>query len=272
MSEINAEDGAVITTHDLKVKALLDAATQSVSEITSAVDRHDNVLGDFSPSRTITFDADVELLSGRAVLIIDTDGNVLEQEGVTFTATASSIEVDPVANTTPGTASFAAPQYLNIPQLLFAPSGLIRSLNTVSGGDPFVINFHESLDKVHIENRSAKDLVIDDIHVVNTTVNPTVTINSELIQLQLDANLLDLEDAFGFDVTQSFGSTPIEILQNHPQSSNVLKLAGEIDNPVGSVQLTNHGGGIVANPGSLIRTNTLLVQSERCQRAKLRLE
>jgi hypothetical protein len=181
---------------------------------------------------------------------------------VTFTATASSIIVDPVTHHL-GTASFAAPQYLNAPQFLIAPSGLIRSLSTINGTDPFVINFHESLDEVHIENRSAKDLVIDDIHVVNTTVSPTVTINAQLIQLQLDGNFNDLEDAFGFDVTQSFGATPIEILQVTPQSTNVIKLTGQIDNPVGIVQLTNQGGGIVANPGSLVRTNTLLVQSEK---------
>jgi len=114
------------------------------------------------------------------VLVIDASGAVLEQEGVTFTATPTSIVVDPVVNTGLGTASFQTPMFFDVPQLLFAPSELIRSLNTISGADPFVINFHESLEEVHIENRSAKDMVIDDIHVVNTTVNPTVTINAEL--------------------------------------------------------------------------------------------
>jgi RTX calcium-binding nonapeptide repeat (4 copies) len=265
LSEINADDGAVITTHDLKVKALLDDASQSYSEITSAAFKNDNPIRDFSPDRIITFDADVELLSGRAVLIIDSDGSVLEQEGVTFTATPTSIVVDPIVNTSPGTASFETPQYFNIldPQNpLVAPSGLIESLHTITGADPFVINFHQTLDKVYIENRSAKDLVIDDIHVVNTTVNPTVTINAQLIQLQLDSNLLDLEDAFGFDVTHSFPGTPIEIQQNHPSSGNDIKLTGLIDNPVGYTHLISDGGGVLATPGSLVRTNKLDIESQ----------
>src|SRR5262249_19556434 len=135
-----------------------------------------------------------------------------------------------------------------------APDGLVHSLAIENGTDPFDITFRQTLDEVHIENHSAKNLILDDIAVVNTTEMPDVTITADSVAFDADPSPFneDIQDAFGFDIVQNFGSTQIDVLQLTPFSSADILVGGTIDNPIGATNLLNQGGNVVAGIGSLV--------------------
>ncbi len=241
---VHVDDNSQITTHDLKVNALVSGVG------VPAVDpNNSDQKGKRDADRVITFDADVLLTSGRAVLIIAADGSIVEQDGVTFTQTPTAINVNPIINDHPGTAAFKTSDLPN------NPLGIVQSLTTASA-TPLKMTFRETLDEVHIENHSNKTLNISSIAVVNTTKQPEVKISTGRDQTVLPNNTVI--DNFGFSIAQSFAPTQIDLLQQTGSSKNV-SINGTIDNPIGTTQIVAQGSNVVAGAGSLIRTNKLVV-------------
>ena len=285
-ANVTTADGALLTTHALTVKALGDATSKDAqnnptyynnSNATGASNGASEY-GVFDPDRVITFDADVLLTSGRAVLIIGADGTVLERDGVDFLpktangnvpANATNIFVQPIINDHPGAALF---QTNVVPSVTLgdpaidgnnvvtdpAPLGTVHSLATEGNQTPFKITFRQTLDEVHIENHSSKNLILSDIAVVNTTKTPDVTVTTEKDRIPVGNTFFDL---FGFDIAQSFEPTQIDVLQLTPQSSADILIGGKIDNPIGTTSFVDQGGNVLAGVNSLVRTNKLVVDT-----------
>ena len=238
---VHVDDNSQITTHDLKVNALVSGVG------VPAVDpNNSDQKGKRDADRGITFDADVLLTSGSAVLIIAADGSITQQEGVTFTQTPTAINVNPIINDHPGTAAFMTSDLAN------NPLGIVQSLTTASA-TPLKLTFRETLDEVHIENHSNKTLNISNIAVVNTTKQPEVKITTGRDSFTVGNNTTDL---FGFSIAQSFAPTQIDLLQQTGTSKNIA-INGTIDNPIGTTQIVAQGSNVVAGAGSLIRSNKL---------------
>ena len=106
-------------------------------------------------ANSIDFDSDVIILAGRnPLLIIDEAGNIAKQVNVTATVGANTVTVDPIMNMHPG-------------NVIFATGG--DGTTVGSGG---LWEFQDNFERVTLLNFSKKDLVVDDINVINTTVDP----------------------------------------------------------------------------------------------------
>jgi len=280
-ARVTAADGSHVTTHDLQVSALMNGRTFFSDATKTAAVGGEHYLGDFNPKREITWDADVVLTSGRAVLVIDAAGNVVEIEGVDFLPkngagnvdpNAISIFVQPIVNDHPGSALFETNAVTKVTvgnpandaNLVYdaAPASLVHSLATENGTTPFKITFVQTLDEVHIENHSSKNLILSDIIVVNTTNKPDVTIKAQSVLFDADPGIgINLQDAFGFDIAQSYEPTQIDIQQLSFSSADIV-IGGTIDNPIGTTTFVNQGGSVLSGIGnSLIRTNKLVIDS-----------
>ncbi len=293
---VDAKDGASIRTHALIAEALgktepggFTTNAKATGGANGAKER-----GEFDPDRDITFDADVFLTSGNAVLIIGADGTVVERQGITFSPmlpngnvdpTATEIVVNPILNSSPGTALFKTNSMGNVTYgnsndgggtvVDLAPLGVVRSLSTENGEDAFDITFDQSMKSVHIENHSGKTLVLSDIAVVNTSIEPEITIDTELI-VDLQPGLPPV-DIFGFDILQGFSPTDIEILQFGNVPTAAIVLTGLIDNPIGSTFVWNAQGDIQnGNELAIVRSNSLTIRAgddigDALQRVRIQL-
>ncbi len=279
-SLVETDPGALITTHELSVEALGRTGSSPFHTNATATGTANGAKerGNFDPDRTITFDADVVLTSGNAVLIIAPDGTVLKREGVTFSPmlpngnvdpAATNIVVSPIVNNQPGTASFKTNSLGSVTYGASdgggsttdsAPLGYVKSEATSAGTDPFNITFNETMDAVLIENHSNKNLVIGDILVVNKSVKPDVTIDTERISVAFPGQ--PPQDIFGFDILQNYATSKIQILQLGPSSSADVILSGLIDNPIGTTEIENVGGDVIQNNlQAIVRSNVLDVEA-----------
>lgn len=267
---VTTAPGSLITTHDLTVRALGVTGSHPFwtnGTATGTVnDAHEK--GDYDPDRVVRFDADVVLKSGAATLVVGPSGEVLARDGVTFSPhnaagnvdpAATTIVVDPIVNNHPGSALF---QTNSLGSVTYgdpnngptksdaAPSGYVWSLATFQKTEPLTITFRETLDAVHIENQSNKNLSLSDIQVVNSTVKPEVTIDTDRIQGVDPQDPSKMIDIFGFDIVQSFEPTKIEILQTNVAAGKDVALNGVIDNPLGTTIIRNQGDDVLMGNGS----------------------
>lgn len=254
---VTTEDTSSITTHNLNVQALVDSAA-----VQTAPGNDDQFTGAFSPDRNITFDSDVLLTSGSAILIIGPNGNVIQQEGVTFTTTPTNIIVQPIVNDHPGTATFETNSVSDVVingVTQTAPLGLVSSAATISKSAESLFTFRETLDEVHIENQSSKGLIMNSVQVVNSTKDPQIVITSDLDKLFIGNAW---QDAIGYNLKQTFAATPVSILETTHNSADIT-ISGLIDNPIGTTQIVNNGGSILQGNNGDIRTNILNMDAHK---------
>jgi len=257
-AKVVTDDASSITTHALKVQALVDSAVVQTAPASSFT-----YIGEFHPDRNIYFDSDVLLTSGSAILIIGPNGNVIQQEGVTFTTTPSNIIVQPIVNNHPGTATFQTSPATNVTingVSKTAPSGLVESLATWTKATESLFTFRETLDQVHIENQSSKGLIMSGVQVVNSTVNPKITINTEIDQLLVPGK--GLTDTIGYNLKQTFDPTQVSILETTHNPADIT-INGLIDNPIGTTQIVNQGGSVLQGNNGDIRTNILNIDAHK---------
>ncbi len=143
--------------------------------------------------------------------------------------------MSPILNTNPGQA------YLTTG----AGTGTIDGANSTW-------TFIDTYPQVTLINRSKKTMNVGGISVVNTTVDPTVN---------LETNSLPLT----FNIVRTVAPTLIDIESLNPDPPDVV-VAGVIDNPIGTTRIVNPHASILStgsrtsadiDPGSLIRTSIL---------------
>jgi len=227
-SWIYAESGALITTHNLLVQAIVDVVDVSVS-----ADKH-GALADigkeestwaYAPERRITFDADALILSKRdPVLVIAADGSVEEQVNVDYTEFGTHFQIDNIVNDEPGTVTFEADE---MPSFSSSPDGFEAVRLGIVAGSESTIEFLETFRSVRIENNTAKGLQTQDIRPINYNIEPSVTIDVETVAIE-------------FEVSQAWEPTLIDI-DNTRSSAGDVDLRGLIDNPIGQTGVRNEG-------------------------------
>ncbi|MES9844904.1 MAG: hypothetical protein ABW131_09690 [Candidatus Sedimenticola sp. 6PFRAG5] len=174
---------------------------------------------------SITWNADVVLGGGsNPELVIDEDGNIEKAHNISATVGADSITVNNLTNDDPRNVEFR--------------SAFISG----SGG---TWDFHNSFDSVTILNKSDKQLNINSIDVINSTVQPEVRLISPVeswVTLQ-------------FDITQSVSPSLFDI-RNRGASDIIIH--GVIENPIGEVRILNEQGDILSiGTQAIVRANIL---------------
>ena len=188
---------------------------------------------DGSGPRAIHWDSDVVVNSGpNPLLIIGPDGNVV---------TSVNIKANGVQNPAPGDPLGAHP-YVEVNDLLNHDTGDVwmqSSGGTIDGGAVVgphywgTFSFRDDWKTVTILNESARDLIIDDIAVINASAAPKVQLNAPggnanptfAIVRQVDPSLVTITNDFG------------------PAGPNLL-INGTIENPIGETAITSQFGRI----------------------------
>ncbi|NER96837.1 MAG: hypothetical protein F6J86_23810, partial [Symploca sp. SIO1B1] len=254
---INKQDLAatVFTNPGSKIETpelLVETDTTQVSNTTDASKRERGFVvikteesPDFTYNRTIDFssilsaepdpelviNAEGEVICAHNVDIIDTDGETLGP------VEAEEIIVDDIRNDTQMTAVF------RIPTREFGPGEI--------SGNPV---FQETYDTVNITNYSQKDLVINNIDVINDTIPNIIVEDGEVIRKDTFAN----EPVI---LPRLLAPTLIDI-QNHSESDVILN--GLIENPHDTTRIVNTGGNILSTgPDAVIETRALELVSNQ---------
>ncbi|NEQ66262.1 MAG: calcium-binding protein, partial [Symploca sp. SIO2D2] len=183
------------------------------------------------PDPELVINAEGEVICAHNVDIIDTDGETLGP------VEAEEIIVDDIRNDTQMTAVF------RIPTREFGPGEI--------SGNPV---FQETYDTVNITNYSQKDLVINNIDVINDTIPNIIVEDGEVIRKDTFAN----EPVI---LPRLLAPTLIDI-QNHNDSDVILN--GLIENPHDTTRIVNTGGNILSTgPDAVIETRALELVSNQ---------
>ena len=189
---------------------------------------------------TIDFNANVIIAGASAVLIIGSQGQVIQQSGVTFTQTGSQIDVNPINNTLNGTAALTA---VSNPVAKGVTGGNTESITGTAN-----FEFDEGIGAVTLTNASTKEFVVSDINVLNTSQQVNVTISPS-----------DHPDFTYTTGLSNSGGTPITITNT---SNSDIVLTGIIDNREGTTTVTNTGGNILSSgSGQLIESQLVALTS-----------
>ena len=147
-----------------------------------------------------------------------------------------TVSVDTIVNDDPAQARFEA-NTLGSADGNAAPEGTISgSLSTVRARGTY--------REVDITNLSDKDLVVNGIDVA-TKAAPAVTILADDVTLE-------------FDIISDVAPTAVDILN---QGAGEVRVAGLVNNPIGTTTVVNTGGDIVGAGGTL-RTNRLDLRAQ----------
>ncbi len=198
-------------------------------------------------ANTIAFSSDVVILSGLSpVLVVDSDGKIVTADNISVNSgndvvntdayVGDTISVDPITNSDPG-------------QVLFSTGGPGAGTISGSGG---TWEFRDTFSKVRITNYSKKNLKVNGIDVVNTTVDPVVDL------LKTNSRTLT------FEIERTVAPTFVEIRNLNLDPPSVL-INGVIENPIGTTRIVDVNGDILSagsrlndnDPSALIRTNIL---------------
>src|SRR5260370_39947762 len=112
----------------------------------------------------------------------------------------------------------------------------MKAGNTIDGGSLVgghywgTFTFRENWNTVTEINQSTRQLIFDDITVINLTSKPTVTLAAPGTPVN-------------FDIEQIVFPTLVTLT---PQSSSQLLFNATIDNPLGDTEIVNTGGDIAA--------------------------
>ena len=261
-----------IRTQDLQVKALVTfvfAVQFPNAEGGFIVGHYPSTSGNVTASRTIHWNSDVVSLAGPSpVLIVDANGNVDPASTITPTITPTQIIVPDISNAGgTGTITFVANEKLQTPSIsnLFgllgiannnSAAGLITSapVNILTGmplGPLPTFTYERTSSAIQLLNYSAKDLVVNNIDVLNrSTATNSVDINVK------DDNFLFAP--FSFNIDYSFAPSLVDIENRSTTGSPNIILNGLINNPIGTTDILNASGSILSNgPQAVVRTNVL---------------
>ena len=213
-------------------------------------------------NRNIVWKSDVVINAGPSpLLIVGPDGHVV---------TAVNITVNGLSNPAPGDALGAHP-YVEVDDLVNQDTGDVwmqSAGGNISGGvhetspsDHYwgTFTFRDNWKDVTILNQSARELVIDDITVINTTKRPVVTENAP------GGSGADAQ----FAIVRQVDPTLVTITNNFQPVSGPapdLLINGTIQNPLGETDITSQFGAIASSSSrggssSFDGTHTDLVQT-----------
>lgn len=211
----------------------------------------------------IDFSSTVTLPGLAAILEIDSAGNVIQQEGITFTDTGATLVVDDVDGSgSSGTVLFR----------LQRPEGTNDSFSAFANlsGQP-VFNFLDYRETIRISNASNKSLEINDIS----------TVAEGLPQVELE--LFSTSSSFLTDPTNptfpvslfvnGFNAGVSTITDDELRTIDIdqtglgdVFLNGFIDNPLGETSIVNTGGiGFFGNHDILATSPDALILSNRIE-------
>ncbi|MCA9152436.1 MAG: hypothetical protein KDA92_24200, partial [Planctomycetales bacterium] len=229
-SQVTTEAGSTIKSLTLNVSALTD---ESLTDVTaSAQHTGAGLQAGSGPSESDTLQADriIDLnsnilLPGAAdpVLIIDANGNVVDQELITFTQTDTLILVDNLVNQ----GGFGGT--VNLVVNKSNRDSLMTNPRVIKGAP--AVTFQSGYDEVVIQNESPKVLVLQRMDVANESATAANSINVS-------------GDPTTTEFTPTTNSTPGET-SIKVENSGLIGLAGFIDNPFGETSIS--GTGIVAD-------------------------
>ena len=201
-------------------------------------------------NNTIDFNSDVLILSGRSPeLTVESDNTISRMVNLSASISGGVIHVDNITNDDPGQVFFGTGG---------STTGSIAHTKALGTWE-----FRDTFDHVRIINKSKNNLEIKSIHVVNTTVNPTVDLSQ--------TKTLGLE----FKIKRTVAPTVVDIESTNIDPPDVT-LSGIIENPIGTTRVVNVHGNILSNasrgdggvdassfdPSSLIRTNILDLEAK----------
>ena len=188
-------------------------------------------------TNVIHWNSDVVINAGPSpLLIIDSNGNVV---------TAVNIAANGLSNPEPGNA-LAGAAYIEVNDLVDQDTGDVYMQShggTIDGGNQIGVSpndhwwgtfsFRDNWKTVTIINHSTRDLVIDDIDVINRTRNPIVT-----------------EDTTGnaaanakFAIVRQVDPSVVTITNDNASGPNLV-INGTITNPIGKTEITSQHGPI----------------------------
>jgi hypothetical protein len=252
---IDTSNGSVSVTahHDSSKRSLATGGDDGHG----GADMHGN--GAIIDNDFIDFSSDVLILSGRSpFLVINKSGNIDTAVNVTVNGGNSmvgssavdgsgTIHVDDITNNGPG-------------DVYFSTGGTSSGMITDSGG-PGHWEFRDTYQQVRIINNSTAPIQINNISVVNTSVNPIVDLINTLTQF----TTMSLPTMF-FHILRSVAPTFVDIESTNNAAPAILE-NGTIENPIGVTRIYNAFGNIqstnardvVGSDGrvSLVRTNIL---------------
>ncbi|MFO1065868.1 MAG: hypothetical protein U0892_18550 [Pirellulales bacterium] len=261
-ANVLAQDGSTITAGSLNVDAsqgIVDYQRLARADFAGIGSQDANRKGLLLANRGITFDADVSLLStaaGTPKLLVAADGKIMTADSITVNggkragdilAAGSVVSVDPIinGNNLSGQANLTvnslSPNGRIDADAVFIPQGTIA-------GSTGSFNGPTAFSKIEIENQFNGPLVINDISSVSYTANPDVRVNGQNVSLQFDIGTA--VPALTDIVIQQTGST------------QDVRIAGLVDNPLGTTTISSTRGNIVDIGAGLLRAGQIKVDAQ----------
>ncbi|MEO1530373.1 MAG: hypothetical protein AAFX06_33710, partial [Planctomycetota bacterium] len=231
-SNVTTTANSQITVKDLNVRALtdpnmaLDARANNEGAGSALIDPVESTT--VQADRIIDFNSKVILpVADDPILILDSDGNVLEREAITFSSTDALITIDDLINT--GTQGGTVTLEVNTSNR----DSEMTDPRQITGSPD--VTFQTGYLNVTIENQSDKPIEIQNMDVVNESATA-----SDLITILGSPNVNDLSPTANTDT----GATNLVI-----QSVGGIRIGGRIDNPFGSTTITSDGAIVTAEVG-----------------------
>jgi hypothetical protein len=241
---IEAEPGATILAGPRPPDSPLQAVP-GYDSLALFVQAADDNLKDGSEDRTVTWQANVSILSGPAPeLVVDENGNIVRAVNVSVS--------DGGVNKTSGQ---IVGNVVDVNPITGGPGGqvLMQADDQIMGGPVTpLFDFVDNYDHVRIINLSAKDLVVSGIDVINRGSPPLVNLDTP-----------NLDSSFGFNITHTVSPTLVDVENDDSrQRPSSLILAGPIENPIGTTRIVNARGDVLSGGRSdVVRTESLDVEA-----------
>jgi hypothetical protein len=202
-------------------------------------------LKDGSEDRTVTWAANVSILSGPAPeLVVDENGNIVRAVNV-------SVNDGGVIKTS----GQIVGNVVDVNHITGGPGGqvLMQADDHITGGSVTpLFDFIDNYDHVRIINLSARDLVLNGIDVINPGLPPLVHLDTP-----------NLDSTFDFNITHTVSPTVVDVENDDAtqRPSNVV-LTGVIENPIGTTRIVNVRDDVLSGgPAVVVRTESLDVEA-----------
>jgi len=236
-SNIDVEDGAVITAHNLQASATIGASEPNIEALEGGYngdEQPDNIQQSATEIRNIVFDGEAVLTAGPSpVLVVNEFGQIAYEYGVTASVSGGNIVVNPITDTSPGVATFSSDEGS---QWMASGNGVegMQEGSVISGTEGS-ITFVDTFPSVTLDNGSALNMVVNGI-------DPVLRTPGAAVNVQLDDTSL-----FSFTLANVFRPTTITVANTAPTGIGNLTLTGDIEDPIGAISLSAAGGNIVAS-------------------------
>ena len=249
-AKVETDDKSTLEVYKLDVKSDFENFNR-ITKATSGkalIDIGDEgVVEKYKPKPIIDFNSNV-ILDRREVnpvLIIDEKGDVVQRsENITISNTDTEIIVNDIDNLKVGGVNFIIPE-----RSYMKENGLFIDRATYEVKDP-------AYETVQITNNSNKDLVVNDISVINVVGLPEIKYDNVNLK----------EDKITKEATNVSPQGPLAVnptivtIENNNSNSNLV-LQGIIDSPHDRIELVSKGG-IIGQDGHTIITRDLSLTAE----------